>query len=270
MAEPKIGVIHYNFPDMDWLAFLDYCARTGFEYVEVAIADVWAPGTADPEASAREAHSQLDGHGLKASALSAGNDFLLLDEAAIAPQIERMKRICCDIAPALGTDVIRTEGGWPKDEVSPERYVEAISGCLRRCVGFIEPAGIRLALDNHGPVTNDADLQVRIFEAVGSPNVGANLDTMNYRWFGHDLATIDRFYEVIAPHVFHTHLKDGTGSREDYRGAALGEGEIHLDRAVECLRAAGYDGAWCAEYEGPERDGGAGYAKCCQWMKANL
>jgi sugar phosphate isomerase/epimerase len=266
----KIGVIHYNFPDFDWIQFLDYCVRTGFEYVEVAISDVWGEGVEDPEAKAREVRQQLDERGLKASALSAGNDFVLLDPAAIAAQVERMRRICCGLAPVLGTDVIRTEGGWAKDAVPAEKYVEAIGGCLRECVPFIEPAGIRLAVDNHGLVTNDADLQVAIFDAVGSPNVGANLDTMNYRWAGHDLETIDRYYEIIAPHVFHTHLKDGTGSRENYRGAALGEGEIHLDHAIACLRDAGYDGVWCAEYEGPETSQGVGYAKCCAWMRENL
>lgn len=270
MAEPKLGVIHYNFPDMTWEQFLDFCTRTGYKYVEVAIGDVWGSDEASPEQQAREVRRQLDDAGLRASALSAGNDFVLEDEAAIAPQVERMKRICCELAPALGTRVVRTEGGRPKDEVPPERYAQAIAGCLRRCVPFIEPEGILLAVDNHGPVTNDAELQLQIFELAGSPNVGANLDTMNYRWAGHDLETIDRFYELIAPHVFHTHLKDGTGSRENYQGAALGEGEIRLQHAIDCLRRAGYDGVWCAEYEGPEREAGRGYAKCYQWMKANL
>lgn len=270
MAEPKIGVIHYNFPDMDWEQFLDYCVRTGYEYIEVAISDVWGPDVDDPAAKARECRKQMDGRGLKAGALSAGNDFVLLDEAAIAPEIERMKRICCDLAPLLGTDTIRTEGGRPKDGVPEEKYVEAMGGCLQRCVPFIEPNGIKLAVDNHGLVTNDADLQVATFEFVGSPNVGSNLDTMNYRWAGHDLETIGRYYEIIAPYVFHTHMKDGTGSRASYKGAALGEGEINLALAIECLRDVGYDGVWCAEYEGPERENGVGYAKCCEWLKANL
>jgi len=266
----KIGVIHYNFPDFDWEQFLDYCVRTGFEYIEVAIADVWGEGVDDPEAKAREARQQLDERGLTASALAAGNDFVLLDPEAIGAQVERMRRICCGIAPILGADIIRTEGGWAKDAVPPEKYVEAISGCLKRCVPFIEPAGIKLAVDNHGLVTNDADLQVAIFEAAGSAYVGANLDTMNYRWAGHSLETIDRYYETIAPHVFHTHLKDGTGAQADYKGAALGEGEIHLDHAIACLRNVGYDGVWCAEYEGPETTQGTGYAKCCKWMKDML
>ena len=270
MARPKIGVIHYNFPDMDWPQFLDYCVRTGFEYIEVALADVWPESEARPEARAREVRRQLDDRGLRASALAANNDFLLLDDAPVRREVERMQRIACGLAPILGTDTIRTEGGRPKNEVPLERYADAIGGCLARCVPFLEPAGIRLALDNHGPVTNDADLQLRIFALAGSPCVGANLDTMNYRWAGHDLATIDRYYEIIAPHVFHTHMKDGTGSLAGYRGAALGEGEIHLAHAIQCLRSVGYDGVWCAEYEGPENREGVGYAKCCQWLQANL
>ena len=270
MAKAKIGVIHYNFPGFTWEQFLDYCVTTGFEYIEVGIGDVWGADVTDPAAKAREARQQLDDRGLKAGALSAGNDFVLLDPAEIKKQVERMKRICCELAPILGTDTIRTEGGWAKDAVPPEKYAEAITGCLKQCVSFIEPAGIKLAVDNHGLVTNDADLQVRIFKAVGSRNVGSNLDTMNYRWAGHDLATIDRYYELIAPYVFHSHMKDGTGARENYKGAALGEGEIHLKHAIDCLKKAGYQGVWCAEYEGPEAAGGVGYAKCQKWLKANV
>ena len=50
----------------------------------------------------------------------------------------------------------------------------------------------------------------------------------------------------------------------------MGEGEIHLDHAVKCLKAAGYDGAWTAEYEGPETEGQVGYEKCYHWLVANV
>jgi len=93
---------------------------------------------------------------------------------------------------------------------------------------------------------------------------------MNYRWFGHDLDRNDHFYEIIAPHTFHTHMKDGTGSRGEYKGTALGDGEIHLDKVLECLRQAGSDGAWTAEYEGPEAEGGIGYEKCYGWLAEHV
>jgi len=264
----KIGVIHYNFPGFSFDDFLKYANKTGYEYLELSVGDVWGSGVDNPEKQAGKVKKEVESYNLKVSALSAGNDFVLLDEEAIDAQVKRMERIC-GLAQILGTNVIRTEGGSPKDSVPEERWAEAIAGCLKRCLDFVERDEIYLAVDNHGVVTNNADLQVEIFEMVGSDYVGSNLDTMNYRWFGHDLETIDRYYEIIAPYVFHTHMKDGTGSRSNYRGEALGEGEIHLMKAVKCLRDAGYDGVFCSEYEG--REGSEiGYRKCYEWLKANL
>ncbi|HEX29256.1 TPA: sugar phosphate isomerase/epimerase [Candidatus Poribacteria bacterium] len=268
MDEKKIGVIHYNFPGYSFEDFLRYASETGFGYVELSIADVWKPDVSDLKAEAEKVRQIVERYGLKVSALSAGNDFVLLDEDEIAKQVERMRKIC-EVARTLGTKVIRTEGGRPKDSVPQERWDEAIAGCLKRCLDFAEELDVYFALDNHGLVTNDAELQVRIFESVGSKRVGSNLDTMNYRWFGHDLKTINHFYEIIAPYVLHTHMKDGTGSRGEYRGAALGEGEIDLHYAVKCLKEAGYDGVWCAEYEGRE-DPAIGYRKCYQWLVENV
>jgi len=264
----KIGVIHYNLPMLSFEEFLRYAQETGFGYVELSTRDVWEEGDDNPEAKADAVREQVAAHGLQVSALSAGNDFVLLEEGAIQTQVARMKRIC-GLVKRLGGNVIRTEGGALKDAVPPARHGEAIAGCLTRCREFIEPMDVYLAVDNHGLVTNDGDLELEIFQRTGSDHVGANIDTMNYRWAGHELATIDRWYEKVAPHCFHTHMKDGTGSRENYVGAALGEGEIHLAHAMDCLKKAGYDGVYCAEYEGKE-DQRVGYRKCCEWLKANV
>lgn len=143
-------------------------------------------------------------------------------------------------------------------------------GCFARCLDFLEDLEVSLAIDNHGMVTNDGDLLYSLLSRLNHPRLGANLDTMNYRWYGHEVATCNRFYELMAPRTLHVHLKDGTGIRRDYRGAALGEGEIDLGHALKCLKTAGYHGVYCAEYEGPERENGVGYARCLDWMKANL
>ena len=175
-----------------------------------------------------------------------------------------MERIC-GLAKILGTSVIRTEGGRPKESVPEERHVEAMAGCLKRCLGFIERDKIVLAVDNHGLVTNDADLQVRLYRQVNSPWVAATMDTMNYRWAGHDLDTVGRFYETVASYVRHVHIKDGIGARGQYQGKVIGEGEIDIPRAIAALKKAGYSGVWCIEYEGKE--GSAGYAKCLERLK---
>ena len=259
------GLIHYNQPDIATLdGFFRFAAEAGFDAVELMPGDVWAEGDDNPEAKAEAVRKAAEAAGVQVCALGAGNDFVLLDDAEVEGQVLRMERIC-GLAKILGASVIRTEGGRAKESVPEERHVEAMAGCLKRCLNFIERDEIVLAVDNHGLVTNDADLQVRLFEAVDSPYVAATMDTMNYRWAGHDLDTVGRFYETVAPYVRHVHIKDGVGSRGTYQGQVLGEGEIDIPRAIRALKKAGYSGAWCIEYEGKE--GSAGYARCLERLK---
>jgi len=264
----KLGLVHYNFASSSLDDFLKFVSQTGYSYVELQAGDVWGRNIDNPEQNAESVREQVESYGLQVSAFAAGNDFVVLEEELIRAQVNRMRRIT-GLAKILGAPVIRTEGGSPKDSVPESRWLEAMAGCLSRCVEFAEKEEIYFAVDNHGVVTNDGNLQVELFERVGSKYVGANLDTMNYRWFGHDLETVGKFYEIIAPYTLHIHLKDGSGARGDYRGEALGEGEIDLTKAIHCLKEAGYDGVWCCEYEGRENDG-TGQKKSYEYMVANL
>ena len=71
---------------------------------------------------------------------------------------------------------------------------------------FAEKENVYFALDNHGQVTNNYLLQLEIFEKMKSKRLGANLDTMNYRWYGYPVEELTKIYEKIAPYTFHTHL----------------------------------------------------------------
>ena len=270
MSEPKIGVIHYNWPGYDLEGFARRASEIGYEYCELQIKDIWDGESRDGEKTAEQTRRMLEKYGMKVSAVAAGNDFLQSDPKELDAQIERYRYVC-QIVPYAGTDIVRSDGGWNrKGDVPEEEWDGMLLEAFKRCMDFVERLEVRIALDNHGLSTNDGDWQLSLIERVGSDRLGVNLDTMNYRWYGHDLEKIDHFYEILAPHVFHTHMKDGTGSRQEYKGAALGEGEIHLDHAVKCLKEAGYDGAWTAEYEGPEAEGGVGYEKCYRWLKEHI
>ena len=263
--DTKLGIIHYNFAgSMD--DFLAYCRKTGYKYVEIQIGSIWGEGA---ENNAEDLRKKIDSYDLKVSAVAAGNDFVVIDPKEVKTQVDRVERIA-SLAHTLGTSTLRMEGGSPKDSVPEPRWIEAMETCLKRCLEqFAERDEILLAVDNHGVVTNDGDLQLELIQRVDSALVGVCLDTMNYRWFGHDLDQVNRYYEILAPYTLHMHLKDGRGSRETYRGEALGEGEIHLKKAVRLLKDSGYNGVWTCEYEGRENDG-IGQTKSYQWMVANL
>jgi sugar phosphate isomerase/epimerase len=265
----RLGVIHYNWPGYEFEAFVQRAVEIGYRYCELDTPDFWDDARHDGgEASALAARKILDRHGLSVSAIAPRNDFLQADPDDLTAQLSRYRQIC-QLAPILGTDLLRTDGGWNRAGLVPtEQWDAMLEEAFKRCADIAEETQIRIALDNHGLATNDGEWQLDLIKRVGSPRFGVNLDTMNYRWFGHDLSRVDHFYEILAPHVFHVHLKDGVGSRDSYRGRVLGEGEIHLDHAFNCLEA--YDGVWTAEYEGDETAQGEGYARCYQWMAANL
>jgi sugar phosphate isomerase/epimerase len=267
----KFGLVHYNTPGNTLEEFLDYARETGFGGIELLIDDVWPEDGPDPERRAEAVRHQLESRGLFAASLMADGyageaDFVVLEEEAVAAQVARMKRICV-LATILGTQIVVFEGGSPKDSVPEERWGEAIAGCVTRCREFLEPMGVRLTLENHGWI-NKAELQLEILRRVNSPCFGFTLDTMNYRVFGHDLTTVDSYYEMLAPHVISTHLKDGHGVRENYVGTALGEGEIHLDHALACLKQSGYQGVWTVEYEGSDPVGGC--RKSLEWLRQHV
>jgi len=270
-AVADFGLIYYNFPGHTLEQFAAFAGAAGFQGAEIAIDQVWREKepTEDPAARADEVRAMFARQNMHLSALAAGNDFLQPDDAGMARQVERLQRVC-RLAERAGTKILRIDGGWAKDAVPQARWFDLMVAGLKAMRPFIEREGYTLALDNHGVVTNDADLQVRIFDAVGSDHLGANVDTMNYRWAGHDLPTVGRYYHVIAPYARHVHFKDGRGSREHYRGTALGEGEIDLAGAVRELQAAGYAGMWTVEYEGPKAEAEAGYRKGLDWLKAHV
>jgi len=273
-----IGAIHYNFPGFSFEQFAEFIGKQGGNRVEVNITDVWDEkeqgdlnkSTFDAaSASAAKVRDVLANHGVEASALSARTDFVQTDPTVIKEQVARMELVG-RLAKVFGPKtVLRSEGGWPK-EVPQEKWLDSMYECFSGCADFVDALDIDLAIDNHGVVTNDADLLLRLLQKVNHPRIGTNLDTMNYRWYGHSVERCREIYKVMAPYAKHTHIKDGFDSRENYKGAALGEGEVDLTYALHCLRDVGYQGAYLAEYEGKELENGVGYGKCIAWLKQNI
>lgn len=254
----NIGIIHYNFRSKSLDDFLEFAKETGFHSVELSLDDVTGGSPENFERNAERVLQRVYNYGLSISAVGMiGNDFLVDEPEEIKTEVERMKDIA-RIARSINCGVIRTEAGSPKESIPKNKWAEIIAECISRCLGAAEKNDVKYALDNHGLVSNDAELQLEIFRRLDSPRVGANLDTMNYRWFGYAVDELSGIYQKIAPWTFHTHIKDGTGVQKNYQGEALGDGEVPISQAITSLRDAGYNGVYCIEYEGNEPVSGYG------------
>lgn len=264
----KIGLIHYctkgKLRDAPLVEFLDYAAHSGFQVLELQFRDVEAGNGFYSIEKTRQVRRWCDERQIQVSQLSTGNDFVILNPSDVAQQAQRMRWLA-ECALELGTTILRTEGGQPKDLVRQQDYEKAICGCIEQCLPWMEQLGIIFSIDNHGLVTNDAELLLKVLRHFNHPLVGSNLDTANLRWYGHSLDAIDTFYQRLAPFVKSTHLKDCIGTRPNYRCQVLGKGEVRLEKALSCLKQAGYQGNYIAEYEG-ELDAQEGYRLCREWL----
>ncbi|MGC8976775.1 MAG: sugar phosphate isomerase/epimerase family protein [Candidatus Ratteibacteria bacterium] len=248
----KIGVIFYNFSFQDLKSFLEWCNEVGVEYAEIY--NKYLP----------QASQLIKKYNVKISQVSAGNDFVQKTKEELLNQVKMVSELCKKVKD-IGCNQIRIDGGWPKEGLDSSKYKELILEGVKRVVEYAEKENVYLALDNHGIITNDYELQLEIFEKINSKYLGANLDTMNYRWYGYPVENLKEIYKLIAPYTLHTHIKDGIGTRENYRGMVLGEGEIPVVEAIKILKEKNYKGVWCIEYEGKDKE--AGYKKSVEFLK---
>ncbi|MCS7181246.1 MAG: sugar phosphate isomerase/epimerase, partial [bacterium] len=211
----KIGIIFYNFSFVNLEDILNWCEENSVEYIEIY------------NKYLKEAELLLKKYNIKVSQVTAGNDFVQKTKEELLNQVNLIEKLCKKIK-EIGCYQLRIDGGWPKEGVESSKYKDLVLEGIKRSVEVAEKENVYLALDNHGIITNDYQFQIEIFEKVKSKFLGANLDTMNYRWYGYPVEKLKDIYKLIAPYTFHTHLKDGTGSRENYIGKVLGEGEVPI------------------------------------------
>ncbi|MCM8832821.1 MAG: sugar phosphate isomerase/epimerase [Candidatus Omnitrophica bacterium] len=248
----KIGVIAYNFSFKSIEDIFKWCKENFVEYVEISINDL------------EEAKKLIKKYNVNVSQVSAGNDFVQKTKEDLLNQVKKIGELCKNIK-EIDCNLIRIDGGWPKEEVDSKNYKNLIIEGIKRSVEIAEKENVYLALDNHGLLTNDYEFQLEIFNKINSKFLGANLDTMNYRWYGYPVEKLIEIYKLIAPYALHTHIKDGVGSKENYVGKVLGQGEVPIVDAIKILKDNNYKGVLCIEYEGKDKE--IGYKKCVEFLK---
>lgn len=80
-----------------------------------------------------------------------------------------------DVAAYLGCHSIRTNCRGPRDAPKDEALNWA-ADCYQRMLDYAAPAGVRVLIENHGGLSNDADWMVSLFEKVSHPSFGSYPD----------------------------------------------------------------------------------------------
>lgn len=121
----------------------------------------------------------------------------------------------------------------------------ALHDALARGVEAAEQKGLIFALEPIvGRIIGTAKGARAAIDAA--PGLKINFDPSHLHPMGDDIVEAT---QALYPDIAHVHLKDVTGTPEDFKFVPLGEGEIDLAEMVRVLVEKGYEGAVSIEHE---------------------
>lgn len=151
-----------------------------------------------------------------------------------------------DFAKKLGvTDVISHMGFLPENPNDPQ--FPALACTLRHLANHLKDNGQYLLFET-GQETPTAML--RMFEKIGTDNLGVNLDPANLIMYGKS-NPVDAL-DVFGKYVRGVHAKDGrypTNGQHLGPEVPLGQGKVNFPALIKGLHALGYDGSFTIERE---------------------
>lgn len=159
---------------------------------------------------------------------------------------EFIERACTPLGVTIiGTTSPLHGGRWLKEPPLDEQ-LDRLTAALSRLATVAEAGGVKLAIENHADYRGSELAQV--LARVGSPAVGARLDTANpYAVIEEPMAAA----QALAPYTFATHIKDmiveaepgnrglTPGGLLGLRHCVLGSGHVDLPAIVDLLAERG-------------------------------
>ena len=202
-------------------------------------------------------NDRLAAEGLRICALLLATDFSAPDSSGHVEWATRVVRA----ASQSGVPVVRIDTFTANKSLAVAQVREKFIQCVRRLLDQTSGSGVDLAMENHGPISNDPAFLDGVFDAVPDPRLGMTLDTGNFYWFGHPRDEVYRLIEKYGPRTKHTHLKNinypapladrrrEVGHEYKQYCCPVDEGTLDLRRMVDILRRSGFRRTLCIEDE---------------------
>lgn len=264
----KISVSSYSFQqyiNAGKLAHIDTIKQAhdmGFEAIEFI--DLPASSYEEQVAYAHRLRAEADKYGMTINAYTIGSNLYRTTPEENAAEVERLKGQV-DIAAILGCSVMRHDVCYGTGKMGTSRsfglMLPTIAANARAVTEYAAEKGIKTCTENHGYIAQDSYRVEQLFNAVAHDNYGLLVDVGNFVCADEDNVTA---VSRVAPYAVHVHAKDMYKSTEPlpgygqtrgcnyFKGAIVGEGDCNVEKCLQILRKAGYDGYCSIEFEGSE------------------
>lgn len=183
---------------------------------------------------------------LKIACVSSSANLYVAEAAKRAQELRDARRFI-DLAATLGSPCVRVFGG--KDEADGSLAPDAatrtrVAAGLRELGEYAGPRKVTVILESHDHFTSSGTLK-DVLNQASSENVGLLWDA--YHTFADGNEDPDLTVRELGKWIRHTHLKDSADKHEHY--VLTGRGTIPIERQISALRATGYKGFFCFEWE---------------------
>ena len=281
----KISVSSYSFQQyisagkLPHFDTIKQAHAMGFDAIEFL--DMPAPTYEEQVAYAYRLREEAEKYGMTINAYTIGANLYQPTPEASANEVARLKGQV-DIAAILGCSVMRHDACYATGKTGTSRsfglMLPTIAQNAREVTEYAAQKGVITCVENHGYVAQDSYRVEQIFNAVAHDNFGLLVDVGNFVCADEDNATA---VSRVAPYAVHVHAKDmyksatpmpGYGQTRGcnyFKGAIVGEGDCNVEKCLQILKRAGYDGYCSIEFEGSE-DCIQGIAKGFENLKAML
>jgi len=132
------------------------------------------------------------------------------------------------------------------NNVFDEKYFKPLVAQLKKVAGHAEKCGVNICMEN----TLTADENLRVINAVGSPNVKVYFDTMNIEYYGHDAVSNIR---KLKGQIGEIHLKNIAHKLDAKQGSQPKD----FEGSMQAIKEIGYEGWFVFELHdhNPAKDG---------------
>ncbi|HUS46507.1 MAG TPA: sugar phosphate isomerase/epimerase family protein [Phycisphaerae bacterium] len=244
----KYSFMSFSTPKLTLAEMLGLAKQLGYDGIEPRIDSGHAHGIeldAGPAARKDAARRSADA-GIALCCVATSCKYA--DPATRDEMVQATLR-CIDLAADVGAPRIRVFGGAIPESVSRADATAGIAEALKSVAGHAADRGVAVCIETHDDWCDPSQL-AEVVRRADHPVVAVNWDIMHpVRAAGW---TIDDAYRELRPWVRHLHVHDGTREQDKIVLKPIGDGIVDHKRALELLKADGYDGFISGEWIGWE------------------
>jgi sugar phosphate isomerase/epimerase len=240
----KLAYSTLGCPDWPIERVAEQASRLGYGGVEMRLLGSELLPADLPAAERRRIRRLFDDAGVAICCVATSARFSSADPGERAANEELAARYM-GIAADWNCRLIRVFGGEFPANVEREAVIDYVADSLQRVGERGAALGVTAVLETHDGFAAGATVAAALAQ-VASPNVGALWDVHHPYRMGETAA---QTMALLGSRLRHVHIKDARRAGDGWDLVLLGEGEVPVAEALAAIRAGGYDGWYCVEWE---------------------